>query len=66
MSDISFYREPMSSIVLIAAESEAGTDWLAENVQAEDWQYWGGSIACEASQAYRIMLGARDAGLEVE
>jgi hypothetical protein len=64
MSDISFHRDsPLSNIVLITGESQAGAEWLAENVQAERW---GGSIWCDVRMAAEIAEGAADAGLEVE
>jgi hypothetical protein len=55
-----------TSIVMLQADTDAGADWIAENVQAEDWQggCWGG-IAAEPRYAGAILEGAAADGLRV-
>jgi hypothetical protein len=42
----------------------AGEEWLAENVRAESWQWFGG-LCVEPRYAAAIVEGARAGGLEV-
>lgn len=52
-------------IALITALTDAGREWVDENVNYEPWQLQGNAVACERSYADGIADGARDDGLEV-
>lgn len=54
------------SVFLFALLSEQARDWVSENVQAEGWQFFGGSLAVEPRMAFDLAQGMINAGLEVE
>ena len=50
----------------ITGTSDAGREWLNENVQTESWQWLGNSICCDdTNMAMSIAKGAQADGLEV-
>jgi hypothetical protein len=63
--DIEFCNH--GSVMLLFGRSDAGQDWLDENVAPEDeeGQFWGGGIVVEPRFAADIAQGAIDAGLVV-
>ena len=63
MADIRI--ENASSVVLIRPMTAAGREWVEENVQAEDWQQFGGAIAAEPRTVQAVIDGARADELEV-
>jgi hypothetical protein len=61
--DIQF--ESHGSIVLIRGLSEAGQNWLDENVGDDETQHFGNAIATEPRYCPAICQGAVEAGLRV-
>lgn len=62
MADIRF--ENHGSIWLMTAQTDAGRDWVSENIP-EDAQTWGSSIVVEPRYVEAIAEGAVNDGLEV-
>jgi hypothetical protein len=60
-SDLVF--ENHFSLFLIRPNSQAGQDWLDENVGDSETQTWGGAIVCEPRYVESILLGATADGL---
>jgi hypothetical protein len=54
------------SVALIRPESDAGSDWIADNLQVEPWQFFGKAVACEPRYIADIVLGASKDGLGVK
>jgi hypothetical protein len=61
--DIQF--ESHGSIVLIHGLSEAGQNWLDENVGGDETQHFGNAIAAEPRYCRAIYQGAVESGLKV-
>ena len=55
------------SIALVTPLTDAGREWINDNLQVEAWQWMGcgSSLAVEPRCAQAIRDGAIDAGLEV-
>lgn len=53
------------TVSLMQALSSAGTDWIAENVDAPDWAWMGGAVAIEPRCVQAIIDGAIGDGLTV-
>jgi hypothetical protein len=51
------------SLYLIRPLSQAGQDWLDENVGDENTQTFGGAIVCEPRYVLDVCRGAVDSGL---
>jgi hypothetical protein len=64
MADLTYTNH--GTIGILAGVSEAGKEWLEQNVQAEGWAHWGGGIAVEPRYVGAILDGAANDGLEVE
>lgn len=64
MSDVRV--ESDSSMVLITPVSYVGRQWIDENIQAEGWQWLGGSLAVDKRYAEPIVNGMLNDGLDVE
>jgi hypothetical protein len=54
------------TVLLLNPESEAGEQWIRDNVHAESWQWFGGSLALEPRYMDDVACGIRDAGLSIE
>lgn len=54
------------SITLIIPATERAHDWVAENIQAEPWQLYGGGVACEPRLVQTIIDAAEEAGLSCQ
>ena len=57
--------ENAGSVVLIRPMTAAGKAWVEKNVQAEDWQHFGGAIAAEPRTVQAVIDGMQADGLEV-
>jgi hypothetical protein len=57
--------ENHGSVTLLRPLNEVGRRWLDDNVQAEDWQWLGGALACEPRTVFNVVDGAEGDGLEV-
>jgi hypothetical protein len=55
--------EPGPSVTWFVRMTQAGRDWVDENVPLESWQRQGPSFACEARYAGDLAQAMRDAGL---
>jgi hypothetical protein len=66
MSDTDLYVQNEGSIFLLRPLSDAGRDWIADNVCAESWQMFGDAIAVEHRFIGDIVSGAQHDGLVVE
>jgi len=64
MCDLRF--EGDGSMVLIRPLTDAGLDWLGDNVESEPYQWMGNALACERRYAFDIYLGALNDGLAVQ
>lgn len=53
------------SLFLFRPLTDAGREWLNENVAAESWQWFGGALAVEHRYAGDLAQGAQEAGLRV-
>lgn len=62
MTDLTFTDH--GSIVLLRADTEAGTEWIAEHIP-EDAQSWCGQIVVEPRYVSNIYFGAANDGLDV-
>ena len=63
MADLSVQNH--GTIFLLVPETEAGKQWLADNVASEPWQWFGPGLAVEPRQAWDLVSGAQADGLEV-
>ena len=54
------------SVILFAPLTKMAREWIADNVQAEGWQFLGGSLAVEPRFAFELAQGMKGAGLEVK
>jgi hypothetical protein len=63
MADVQI--ENAGSIVLIRPLTDAGRNWVEHNIQAEDWQHFGGAIAAEPRTVEAVIEGMRGDGLDV-
>jgi len=57
--------EDLGSIVLLRPKSDAAREWIDENLQLEDWQWYEGGAAIEHGYADAIIEGMKDDGLNV-
>jgi hypothetical protein len=64
-SQVDIVLENHGSLFLIRGLSDAGKNWLAENVDNEEAQYWCGAVVCEVRYVADIALGAEKFGLVV-
>ena len=53
------------TVALLRPLTEAGSDWLDDNVEAEGWQYLGNALAAEPRSVHAIINGIVDDGLNV-
>lgn len=53
------------SVVLIRPVSDAGREWLDENVESESYQWLGGNLAIEHGYADGLLAAMEEAGLGV-
>jgi hypothetical protein len=60
-----FSDDPYPSIYLLTPHTSAAHAWLAENVQAESYQFIGTSLAVEHRYIAEIVEGIRAAGMAV-
>jgi hypothetical protein len=60
-----FSDGPHASIYLLTPHTLAARAWLGENVQAEQYQFLGTSLAVEHRCIAEIVEGIRAAGMEV-
>ena len=58
--------ENQGSIAIFTPMTPAARKWTAENVQVEDWQRMGCSIACEPRCLDRLVEKMQESGLVVE
>lgn len=58
--------ENHGTVVMLRPLTDAGRDWIEENVHAEGWQWFGGALACEPRMVEPVLQGMADAGLTVE
>jgi len=65
MCDLRF-EDDGGSIVLIRPLTDAGLDWLGDNVQSEPYQWFGNALGCERRYAADIFNGALGDGLAVQ
>lgn len=54
------------TVFLFALLTDRAREWVDENVQAEGWQFFGGSLAVEPRMARDLAQGMLNDGLEVE
>jgi hypothetical protein len=59
--DVAFTN--LGSIVTIRPLSQQASDWIDENVTAEDWQWLGGALCAESRYAFDILEAMRADGL---
>lgn len=65
MADIEITGGP--GFYTITPTSDAGREWIAENVHVEAWQTLGPGIGCDDGRLVAAIVdGAQAAGLEVE
>lgn len=57
--------EDHGSIVVLRPLTPEGSDWIAEHVASEPWQWLGGGLGCDHRMAPAVIEGMLDAGLEV-
>lgn len=53
------------SVFLVRPLTDAGRDWLHENVESEGWQWLGDALAVEHRYIEPLVCGMVQAGLEV-
>ena len=58
--------ENQGSIAIFTPMTPAAREWTAENVQVEDWQRMGCSIACEPRCMADLVKRMQESGLVVE
>lgn len=61
--DIRFIYE--GTVTVLVADTDAGREWIEDNIQYEDWQLLGGALVIQTKFAEAIMAGAADDGLDV-
>jgi hypothetical protein len=54
------------SIVQIVPQTTYAHDWLKENVQAENWQWTGPSLAIDVRYLDDIVQGMKEEGIDNE
>lgn len=54
------------SIIGITPLTQAGRDWIDENVQSEGWQWLGGTLNIEPRMAVAVVTGMEADGLAIE
>jgi hypothetical protein len=54
------------TILVLTSNTPVGSDWIDSNIEAEDYSYIGGGIACDHRPARAIIDGAVRDGLTVE
>lgn len=52
-------------IVRITPQTDAGNEWIDENVQSEGWQWMGNSLCVDHRFADNLISGMQGHGLEV-
>lgn len=57
--------ENHGTIGIIQPLTNAGRDWIDENVETESWQWIAGGLACEPRMMDDIAQGMADAGLQL-
>ena len=63
--DVKMVHTPMSGIYLAEGITQAGIDWLANNLDTEAWKWQGKSVVIEGRYAADITNAISDAGLSV-
>jgi hypothetical protein len=53
------------TLVLFRLNTPAARAWVAENVEAESYQWFGSRLAVERRYAWDLVCGLRGAGLRV-
>ncbi len=54
------------SIYLLRPLTDAGREWIEENINLEEAQTWGGAVVVEHRYIWDIVAGAEMAGLLVQ
>ncbi len=54
------------SVMLLCPLTDAGRDWITENIAPEPWQWLGPNLAIEPRCAPAIVEGMQADGLEVK
>ncbi len=54
------------SIILFQPNTAAASDWIRENVQTDETQFFGSALVVEPRYAEDLALGMQSEGLEVE
>ncbi|MGA9471738.1 MAG: hypothetical protein WBV36_04700 [Terriglobales bacterium] len=54
------------SVFVFTPLTSAAKTWFDEHIQSESWQWLGASMVVEASYAWGLAEGMRDAGLVLE
>jgi hypothetical protein len=57
--------ENHGSVALLRPMTDAGREWIDENVPTEGWQWLGGALSCEPRYVENIVEGATGDGLVV-
>lgn len=58
--------EDHGTVALLRGLSAAGDDFLRNSCASEGWQWFGGALAVEPRLVPDLVLGAREAGLDVD
>jgi len=53
-------------LVLFTPLTEAGRNWIENNVSDDNQQWYAGSLVCELRYAFNLAQGMLDDGLELE
>ncbi len=64
MTDV--YISNNGSVFSFQPVTQAGKDWIEENVQTEPWQWLGNTLAIESRFAGELTDGMISAGLEIK
>lgn len=51
------------SIVMFTPRTDAGREWMDENVESEPWQWMGPSLCVDHRPAQDLVEGMQEAGL---
>ena len=54
------------TVVLLVPLTKAGNAWVRKHVQAEDWQWFGGGLACEPRYVGDVIEGLQEDDLWVQ
>lgn len=54
------------SICVLRGDTDAGKKWIAENLESDEVQHWGGGIVVEPRYVGNIVAGAMIDELEVD